>query len=139
MTAPGDINIPLNTRISNANAYIKSWRSKHKGGIVIVVSIHYNAQDEVWGGCKGGLSVHYQEGDTKSYKFAVVALKCLLQGTIQINRGTVADDLAVTRQIQGDYKILVENGFMDVLVEAQRMRNKAYQLEQAEVIMRGAC
>ncbi|MHB1167026.1 MAG: N-acetylmuramoyl-L-alanine amidase family protein [Carboxydocellales bacterium] len=126
--APENTDVPLGTRIKRAND------AKAEG----YVSIHYNALRGFWDETAGGVSTHYQPGSVEGQKLAACVQKYVAQGTPQVNRGIVAQNLAVTRETKM-VAVLVENGFMDVHKEADLMLDPKFQKEQAEQIAQGVC
>ena len=134
--------VGLSTRVRRANgAYIKHVRkypnvSKEK--LVIYVSFHYNAQDNSWGGTRGGIEVYYYKGAEDSKSLSEKILNNLIKGTSQINRGVKTADFYVLRKTSMT-AVLIEAGFMDNLEEAKMMKDKKYQNEVAEETLTGCC
>lgn len=131
LVAPTDADTPLITRTNLAN--------QKKADLYI--SIHYNALDASFGGADpSGFSAHVYLGNknTKSGQFAKIALKYLAEGTKQINRGLVEQDLHVTRETKMP-AVLFECGFMDNKREALLMIDKGFQKEVATELARAVC
>lgn len=133
-TAPTDEDTPLNTRTSRANA----------AGANLYISIHFNAMGNTFGYSKAkGFSVHiqpsdYTNPDSGSLRFAKLAVQELSKGTVQVNRGVVSQNLAITRNTRMP-AALVECGFMDDEVEALLMINPSFQKEVAEELAMATC
>lgn len=131
LTAPTDADTPLAERVKRAN----------NAKADLFISIHYNALDGKFDGPgkdPEGLSVHYHPGSKEGLKLAKAILNRLKAGTPQKNRGTVAQNLYVTKNTHMP-AILSENGFMDNKKEALRMRDKAYHKEVAVEHAQGIC
>lgn len=127
--APEDYNVLLSTRTQRAN-------NAHADASV---SWHFNAITGTWQTSAHGQNVFYQSGRTDSQKLATLVHKYLIQGTIQMDRGVKPDDLAMCRDIHTGPAILIENGFMDYLPEANLMLDENFQREQAEQACMGIC
>lgn len=104
----------------------------------IVFSFHFDAYLGRWNETKGGVSTHYQKGNIEGQKLANCVQRRLIQGTPQVNRGIVANNLAMTRDV-GCPAVLIEGGFMDVRKEADLMLSKTFQIEVTEQAIQGLC
>lgn len=129
----GDYDAPLTSRTNMANSKYKEYIAKYGKDSVkcVYVSIHFNAIDGKFDGHDpSGFSVHIQPGELKneSGKLAQILLDQLKEGTKQISRGIVEQDLHVTRETIMP-AILSENGFMDNEEEALMMLDKSFQQE----------
>lgn len=71
-------------------------------------------------------------------KLANCTHKYLIQGTSQVNRGVIASNFAMTRDVRCP-AVLIEAGFMDVRKEADLILLRAFQQETAEQAMQGLC
>jgi N-acetylmuramoyl-L-alanine amidase len=108
--------------------------------LAVGVSIHFNAFDGVMDskGRQGGVDVFYHATSAPGKQLATIVLKHLVQGTPQVNRGIKDNNLHMTRETTPVF-IICECGFMDVLKEAQLMKNEAFQTECATEILAGVC
>ncbi|GAB4272151.1 N-acetylmuramoyl-L-alanine amidase family protein [Thermincola ferriacetica] len=127
-TAPEAKDVPLAIRVKRAN----------DAKADAFISIHYNAFRGVWDETRGGVETCYQPGSVEGRKLAACIQKYIAQGTPQVNRGIVAQNLYVTRKTRM-VAALVEAGFMDVRKEAALMLDPAFQKETAEQIAQGVC
>lgn len=108
--------------------------------LAVGVSIHFNAFDGVLDskGRKGGVDVFYHATSDPGKQLATIVLKHLVAGTQQANRGINDANLHMTRETAPVF-VLCECGFMDVLKEAQLMKNEAFQTECATEILAAVC
>lgn len=109
----------------------------------LYISIHYNALDGKFDGPSKdpeGFSAHIYKGQTnkESGKFAKIALKYLSEGTKQVNRGLVEQDLHVVRETNMP-SVLFELGFMDNKFEAMLMANPNFIKECAIELSKAVC
>jgi N-acetylmuramoyl-L-alanine amidase len=140
--APGHTDVPLKTRTSEANRIYKEYQTKHGAANVkaIYISIHFNALDGTFDGANPeGFSVHIYPGHRgkDSGRLAQYVLDELKNGTKQVNRGIVEQDLHVVR-VSNMPAILTENGFMDNPREARLMLNTNFQEEVGVEHAKGA-
>lgn len=143
--APGDDDVLLKARTDYANKIYWQYCSKYgKDNVVtIYVSIHFNALDGKFDGeakDPSGFSVHIYTGQRNkaSGKLAQCILDELKEGTKQISRGIVEQNLHVVRETVMP-AVLSENGFMDNEREALLMVDPSFQNEVAEEHARGIC
>jgi N-acetylmuramoyl-L-alanine amidase len=143
--APDVFDTSLKARTDFANKTYWQYCSKYgKDNVVaIYVSIHFNALDSKFDGVgkdPSGFSVHIYKGQTnkKSGDLARCIIDELKNGTKQINRGIVEQDLHVTRETVFP-AALTENGFMDNEVESNLMLNPSFQKEVAIEHAKGIC
>lgn len=127
--APEDTNTPISTRTARAKA----------AKVNASVSWHFDAITGTWQTKASGQTVFYQKGRNDSLKLANCVHKYIIQGTQERDRGVKANDLAMCRDIHTGPAILIENGFMDCLLEAQLMLDPQFQQEQAEQACMGIC
>jgi N-acetylmuramoyl-L-alanine amidase len=131
LTAPTDADTSLQARTDAANSM----------GADALVSNHYNAFDGKFDG-QGkdaeGHSLHVYYNDAKDRKLAENIAKYLKQGTKQVYRGIIEQNLHMTREFDGP-AVLVENGFMDNEREALLMINEDFQRETAREQALGVC
>jgi N-acetylmuramoyl-L-alanine amidase len=107
--------------------------------VAIFISIHFNAFDGTFAGRNpSGFSVHVYPGSATGKKLGQAILDELKNGTKQINRGLVEQDLHVVRETVMP-AALSENGFMDNPEEAALMLNKDFQKEVAVEHAKGIC
>lgn len=131
LTAPTDADTPLQARTDAANSM----------GADALVSNHYNAFDGKFDGPgkdAEGHSLHVYYNDAKDRKLAENIAKYLKQGTKQVYRGIIEQNLHMTREFDGP-AVLVENGFMDNEREALLMINEDFQRETAREQALGVC
>jgi N-acetylmuramoyl-L-alanine amidase len=128
LAAPEDTDVPLATRIKRAN----------DAKADVFVSFHYNAFRGIWDQTQGGVQTCYQPGSVNGQRLAACIQKYMVQGTPQINRGIVPENLAVTRETKMP-AALIEGGFMDVHKEAELMLTTAFQKETGEQAAQGIC
>ncbi|TMU85108.1 N-acetylmuramoyl-L-alanine amidase [Bacillus sp. BHET2] len=131
LTAPTDEDTPLKARTGIANSM----------GAHALVSNHYNAFDGKFDGPgkdSEGHSLHIYFNDVNDRRLAEAIAKYLRQGTKQVYRGIIEQNLHMTREFNGP-AVLVENGFMDNEREALLMINEDFQRETAREQARGIC
>jgi N-acetylmuramoyl-L-alanine amidase len=131
LTAPTDEDTPLKSRTDLAN-------SKRANALV---SNHFNAFDGKFDGPgkdAEGHSLHIYFNDAQDRRLAESIAKYLKQGTRQVYRGIIEQNLHMTREFNGP-AVLVENGFMDNEREALLMINEEFQRESAREQARGIC
>jgi N-acetylmuramoyl-L-alanine amidase len=131
LIAPTDYDTPLTMRTNLANSM----------GADALVSNHFNALDGEFDGSgkdPEGMSIHIYPGAKYGRELAEHVAKYLKQGTKQMYRGIVEQNLHMTREFNRA-AILVENGFMDNEREALLMINKEYQSECAREQAQGIC
>lgn len=131
LTAPTDEDTPLKSRTDLAN-------SKRANALV---SNHFNAFDGKFDGAgkdAEGHSLHIYFNDLQDRRLAESIAKYLKQGTRQVYRGIIEQNLHMTREFNGP-AVLVENGFMDNEREALLMINEEFQRESAREQARGIC
>ncbi len=131
LTAPTDEDTPLKARTGIANSM----------GAHALVSNHYNAFDGKFDGPgkdSEGHSLHIYFNDVNDRRLAETIAKYLRQGTKQVYRGIIEQNLHMTREFNGP-AVLVENGFMDNEREALLMINEDFQRETAREQARGIC
>jgi N-acetylmuramoyl-L-alanine amidase len=131
LTAPTDEDTPLKSRTDLAN----SMRAN------ALVSNHFNAFDGKFDGSgkdAEGHSLHIYFNDVQDRRLAESIAKYLKQGTRQVYRGIIEQNLHITREFNGP-AVLVENGFMDNEREALLMINEGFQRESAREQARGIC
>jgi len=143
--APGDNNVPLQTRTDKANAahaaYKKQLGSALIGGkpISLFISEHYNAILNTFeGNSAEGVETFCFKFGGESELLARLIHKHILRGTVQKNRGVKMGDLHVLRETNMP-AVLIEAGFMDDPREAVLMTSAAFQLETATQILMGVC
>jgi N-acetylmuramoyl-L-alanine amidase len=137
--SPTTNDVSLTARTNEANRLLNYYINKYGASNVrvVLVSFHFNAFDGSFGGSNpSGISVHIQPGSTHARKLAESVGKYLRQGTKQVWRGIVEQNLHMTREFDG-VGILTENGFMDHLEEAKLMLDKNYQREVARETAQG--
>jgi N-acetylmuramoyl-L-alanine amidase len=129
--APGTTDAPLSVRVSKTNEIYKDYCSKYGKENVkaIHLSIHFNAFDGTFDGRNpSGFSVHINPGSVGSRKLAECIIGELKNGTKQINRGIIEQNLYITKNTIVP-AALSENGFMDNPFEASLMLNEDFQKE----------
>lgn len=139
--SPGEGDTPLKDRTTYANQIYWQYCNKYgKANVVcIYVSIHFNALDGKFEGADpSGFSVHIDPGSIEGRKLAAAVIVELKNGTKQINRGIVEQNLYVTKNTVMP-AILTENGFMDNEAEANLMLSKNFQTEVAVEHAKGIC
>lgn len=139
--APGEKDVPLKERTDFANKiywqYCRDYGTENV--VAVYVSIHFNAFDASFDGPNpSGFSVHIYPGSANGRKLGNAILNELKNGTKQINRGIVEQNLHVTREAKMP-AALSENGFMDHPEEALLMLDKGFQNEVAEEHAKGIC
>jgi N-acetylmuramoyl-L-alanine amidase len=131
LTAPTDGDTPLKDRTDLANSM----------GADALVSNHFNAFDGKFDGAgkdPEGHSLHIYFNDVNDRRLAESIAKYLKQGTKQVYRGIIEQNLHMTREFN-KAAVLVENGFMDNEKEALLMINEDFQREAAKEQARGVC
>jgi N-acetylmuramoyl-L-alanine amidase len=141
--APGDDDVPLKQRTDYANKIYWQYCSKYgkENVSAVYVSIHFNALDGTFGGSDpSGFSVHIYTGqrNKNSGKLAQFILDELKNGTKQIKRGIVEQNLHVVRETVMP-AVLTENGFMDNEREALLMIDPNFQEEVSTEHVMGIC
>lgn len=137
-----DADISLRSRTDRANAIYEELKKKYpnipREKLCIYISIHFNAQDETWGGTVGGIDTFFYPESKSGEKLAALLLKYLIQGTPQRNRGINAENFHVLRETHMP-AALAECGFMDYEIESKLMLNEAFQDEVASELTAGIC
>ncbi|KSU62898.1 hypothetical protein AS034_12440 [[Bacillus] enclensis] len=131
LTAPTDGDTPLKERTGLANSR----------GADALVSNHFNAFDGKFNGPgkdPEGPSLHIYCNDLNDRRLAESIANYLKQGTKQVFRGIIEQNLHMTREFN-KAAVLVENGFMDNEKEALLMINEVFQRETAKEQARGVC
>ncbi|WP_456273644.1 N-acetylmuramoyl-L-alanine amidase [Bacillus sp. AK031] len=137
--SPGTSDISLTNRTNEANRLLNYYIRKYGAANVrvVLVSFHFNAFDGTFEGANpSGISVHIQPGSIHARRLAEHVGKYLRQGTKQVYRGIVEQNLHITREFEG-VGILTENGFMDHQIEAELMLDKDFQREVARETAQG--
>lgn len=133
-TAPEMSDPALRTRTERAN---KDWNDRGRP-VAVFLSVHYNALNGVFDKKSGGVETFHYPGAVQGQKLATLVQKHLLKGTRQANRGVKTATFSVLK-----YSLmpaaLAECGFMDNLVEAGRMLDRAFQLECARELTEALC
>ena len=127
MVAPGDTDVPLQTRTDAAN----------KAGADFYISVHANALTGEWGPQEGVSTYHYP-GSEKGHTAAIIIQRQLTQGTKQKDRGVLEAEFFVLKYTKMP-AILCERAFMDNLREATLLLSDAFRRECAEEIAKGTC
>ncbi|MCA1060567.1 N-acetylmuramoyl-L-alanine amidase [Rossellomorea aquimaris] len=131
LTAPTDADTPLKSRTDAANSM----------GADALISNHYNAFDGKFDGPgkdAEGHSLHIYFNDAEDRRLAEHIATYLKQGTKQVYRGIIEQNLHMTREFNGP-AVLVENGFMDNEREALLTFNEDFQRETAREQALGIC
>jgi N-acetylmuramoyl-L-alanine amidase len=131
LTAPADADTPLKDRTDLANSR----------GADALISNHFNAFDGKFDGPgkdPEGHSIHIYFNDVNDWRLAESIAAYLKQGTKQVFRGIIEQNLHMTREFN-KAAVLVENGFMDNEKEALLMINEEFQRETAKEQARGVC
>ncbi|MEL3973207.1 N-acetylmuramoyl-L-alanine amidase [Rossellomorea oryzaecorticis] len=131
LTAPTDDDTPLKERTDLANSM----------GADALISNHFNAWDgKFYGPGKDpeGHSLHIYFNDVNDRRLAESIAKYLKQGTKQVYRGIIEQNLHMTREFN-KAAVLVENGFMDNEREAMLMIKDEFQREAAKEQACGVC
>jgi N-acetylmuramoyl-L-alanine amidase len=137
--SPGTKDTSLTQRTNAANRLLNHYIRKYGAANVrvVLISFHFNAFDGSFSGSNpSGISVHIQPGSNYARELAECVGKYLRQGTKQVWRGVVEQNLHITREFEG-VGILLELGFMDHPEEAMLMLNKAFQKEQGTEAAKG--
>ncbi|MCA1065279.1 N-acetylmuramoyl-L-alanine amidase [Rossellomorea sp. AcN35-11] len=137
--SPTTNDVPLKTRTDEANRLLNFYLNKYGSSNVkiVLVSFHFNAFDGSFSGSNpSGISVHIQPGKKSARELANSVGKYLKQGTKQVWRGIIEQNLHITREFEG-VAILTENGFMDHPDEAKLMLDKDFQKEVARETAQG--
>lgn len=128
LVSPGDSDTPLQDRVNIAN------RARANA----FISIHFDALNGVFDNKKGGHTVFYNTGSASGKKLAECIDKHLDKGTQQADRGVKEANFYVLRKTTMP-AILSENGFMDMLYEAELMLKESFQREVAREHAMGIC
>jgi N-acetylmuramoyl-L-alanine amidase len=131
LTAPTEEDTPLKERLNLPNSM----------GADALISNHFNAFDGKFDGPgkdPEGHSLHIYFNDVNDRRLAESIAKYLKQGTKQVYRGIIEQNLHMTREFN-KAAVLVENGFMDNEKEAMLMINEEFQREAAKEQARGVC
>lgn len=140
--SPEGSDTPLAIRVERANTDYRKLREQYTAvpwnKLAAYISIHYNAQDEQWGGTKGGIETYFYTNSLEGHILASFIQNNLTMGTQQVNRGTKEAGFYVIRKTNM-VAILVEAGFMDNEREAKLMIEPAFQREVAIEILSGLC
>lgn len=118
---------PLKDRATIAN----------KSNVDILVSIHYNAFQSIWGN-HGGIETYHYPSSTNGKKLAGYVQEELIKETGLRDRGVKAANYYILKETKMP-SILCECGFMDNFKEAKLMLDKEYQMKCARAIAKGIC
>jgi len=134
--SPERTDTPLNVRTTRANAY----QQLNKYKVYIYISIHFNAIGDYWNDNVGGIETYYHPNSTNGKKLATIVHKWLLKGTNLKDRKVQSANFHVLRETNKYITaILLECGFMSNSIEAQLMKNLAYQQECTIEVTKGVC
>ena len=87
-TAPEHTEVSLKVRTDRANKAAKDFLAKNPDGIVLFVSVHYNAHLDNWGGSLAeGIETYHMHGSVKGKALAEAVHAEIIKGTKQVNRG----------------------------------------------------
>lgn len=140
--APEESDTPLAIRVQRANSDYQKLRKRYPvtpwNKLAAYISIHYNAQDDQWGGVKGGVETYCNNNSLEGSILASCIQNQLAMGTSQYNRGFKEAGFYVLRKTLM-VSVLVEAGFMDHEYEAKLMKNESFQKEVAREILTGLC
>ncbi|MFZ5352731.1 MAG: N-acetylmuramoyl-L-alanine amidase family protein [Bacillota bacterium] len=140
--SPEDNDVSLKVRTDRANMKFAQLKKKYPNiapeKLAILISTHFNAQDDSWGGTTGGIETYFYPGSKSGERLASCIQKYLIQGTPQRNRGVKSANFHMLRESHMP-AALIENGFMDHEIEAKLMVSRDYQAEVASETMKGIC
>lgn len=132
------LDITVMDRIKRANTEIASFKRANPNGIVIFVSIHFNAHKSDWESSKAnGIEVIYYDGNEEDKRLAQCVYNEIIKGTKQTGRGLKPSKAIYVTANAKCPAILCEFGFMDDPEEAKLMTNEAYQMESAKEVIQG--
>lgn len=134
LVSPGDDDTPLSTRTSLANNTITNKFNKPAD---IYVSCHANANTGSWG-TWGGISSHIYSMGGKAEKLARICQPLLIKNTGLRDRGVCVNNFHEVRETNMP-AVLFEEGFMDNLEEATRLKSEEYRQICADSIAQGIC
>jgi len=117
--------------------YVRTNRANNKK-CNIFWSGHFNALTNSWRSGEGGIETYHYPNSSSGKKLATSIHKYSLQGTPLKNRGVKSANFFVLRETTMP-AVLSEFGFMDILKEANLMRDLNYQKECAIEVCKGIC
>ncbi len=126
-TSDTEKDTPLKTRTDRAN----------EANADLLISIHYNAFQSVWG-THGGIETYHYPSSNNGKKLAELVQEELIRETRLRNRGVKSANFQILRETKMP-SILCECGFMDNLEEAQLMLDEEYQWKCARAMAKGIC
>lgn len=127
----------LVARANRANDAAREFLKRHPNGIVIFISIHYNAHKSEWEASNAnGIEVFHNPGSVKGKSLAEHVLKELIKGTPMTNRGVKNVGFYLLKHTTMP-AILAELGYMDHMPDALLMKSESYQQECAQEILDG--
>lgn len=126
-TSDTEKDTPLKTRTDRAN----------EANADLLISIHYNAFQSVWG-THGGIETYHYPSSNNGKKLAELVQEELIRETGLRNRGVKSANFQILRETKMP-SILCECGFMDNLEEAQLMLDEEYQWKCARAMAKGIC
>lgn len=136
-TAPENTEVSLKTRVDRANKAAKDFLAKYPDGVVLFVSVHYNAHLETWDGSLAeGIETFHMPGSVKGKALAEAVQSEIIKGTKQVNRGIKTANFYVLAYTTMP-AVLCEFGFMDDPYEAKRMKDPTFQEECARELIDG--
>ena len=119
----GNKDISLNARTDGSNAW----------GSDLHISFHHNGNTGKWGTWTGTQVHVYKTRPSGSMKLATNLHPELAKAYGIKDRGIIANDLHITREIHND-AILIEGGFMDSSIDIEALRSDAV-LKQAGIVI----
>lgn len=132
--SPERTDTTLTLRVKRANAQMEAGKYKK----YIFISIHFNSISEYWTDDVGGIETFYYTYSKYGKELATDIHSKLLNGTNLKNRKVKPANFYVLKYTDM-YAVLLELGFMSNHVEANLMKNVAYQKECATEITKGVC
>lgn len=125
--------IGLEEMIKRANDYYD--KNKHLYDKLVLISIHANALNGIWGTQNGTETYHYPTNEVDK-AFSLIINKHLTKATGLNNRGNLGGDFAILREVKMT-ACLVECAFMDNLEEAKLLMSDEFRQACAKGIANG--
>lgn len=125
--------IGLDEMIKRANDYYTE--NQHLYEKVVLISIHANALNGIWG-TQNGTETYYYPTNEVDKEFAAIINKHLIKETKLNNRGNLGGDFAILREVKMT-SCLVECAFMDNLEEAKLLLSDEFRQACAEGVFNG--
>ncbi len=135
LTKSEKYDVSLDERIRRVNTAYDNYNKKFPNSKCVLVSVHANAFNGIWG-IQNGTSTHYYPTNMIDKAFAEIINKNLVSKTGLRNRGNTGNDFQIIRDCKMT-ACLCECAFMDNLKEAKLLLTDEFRQACAEGIVNG--